>query len=393
MNSAGFEENALGRFRPPALAVGALGLAACLVAGLASDRGPTLHSYLFAFVFWTGVALGGMAILMLHHMVGGTWGFALRRPLEAAARNIRWMALFAIPLGFFYFPYLHGLASDGVDGQPLAPFKRAYLNPEFFAARTVFYFAAWVMLAAFLEKWSAEQDRTGSPECIRRLQHLSGPGLVIYGLTVTYASVDWIMSLEPTWFSTIYGFLIMVTQALAAMAVVTVTVALVRDRKPLPKLLSPGLFNDFGNLLFTFTMLWAYLSFSQYLIIWSGNMPDETQWYRSRASGGWAAVAVLLIVFHFAVPFVLLLMRLIKRNARVLAAVAAGLIVMSAVDIYWLTVPAFASDRSGPSFHWTDAAAWFGIGGVWLWGFIGSLNRQPLVPLHDPRLEGVVLND
>src|SRR5437762_3538213 len=388
MNSTGLLENALGRFRQPALVVGGLGLAACLLAGLTSDRASALHSYLFAFVFWTGVGLGGMAILMLHHMVGGTWGFALRRPLEAAARNIRWMALFAIPLGVFYFPYLDRLMSEGADGQALAPFKRVYLNPTFFAARTVVYLAAWVALAAFREKWSAEQDRTGSPECIRRLQHLSGPGLVIYGLTVTYASVDWIMSLEPTWFSTIYGMIIMVTQALAAMAVVTVTVALLHDRKPLTKILSPLLFNDFGNLLFTFTMLWAYLSFSQYLIIWSGNLPDETQWYRSRASGGWAWVAVLLIVFHFAVPFVLLLMRFIKRRARVLAAVAAGLMVMSAVDIYWLTVPAFASDRSGPSFHWTDGAAWLGIGGVWLWGFITYLNRQPLVPLHDPRFRG-----
>ncbi|PYV30864.1 MAG: hypothetical protein DMG22_19030 [Acidobacteria bacterium] len=180
----------LDRYRRAALAVGAVALAACLVAGLVWDRDPALHSYLYAFVFWTGVGLGGMAILMLHHMVGGTWGFALRRPLEAAARNNRWMAVLAIPLGYFYFPYLDRLASDGVDGQPLSAFKRAYLNPTFFGARTVVYFAAWVALAAFLEKWSAEQDRTGSPECIRRLQHLSGPGLVVYGLTVTYASVD-----------------------------------------------------------------------------------------------------------------------------------------------------------------------------------------------------------
>ncbi len=383
----------LDSYRRAALAVGALALAACLVAGLASDRGPALHSYLFAFVFWTGVGLGGMAILMLHHMVGGIWGFALRRPLEAAARNNRWMAVLAIPLGFFYFPYLGRLASEGVDGQPLSPFKRAYLNPTFFGARTVVYFAAWVALAAFLEKWSAEQDRTGSPDCIRRLQHLSGPGLVIYGLTVTYASVDWIMSLEPTWFSTIYGMIIMVTQALAAMAVVTVTVALLHRQKLLSKILSSRLFNDFGNLLFTFTMLWAYLSFSQYLIIWAGNLRDETQWYRSRAGGGWALMAVLLMVFHFAVPFLLLLNRFVKRSVPVLASIAVGLVVMSAIDIYWLTVPAFDSDRSGPNFHWTDFAAWIGIGGLWVWSFMTNLEARSLVPLRDARLEGVVLNE
>jgi hypothetical protein len=382
----------LDRYRQGALVVGGAALAACL-AGLRWDRGPALHSYLFAFVFWTGVGLGCMAILMLHHMVGGTWGFALRRPLEAAARNNRWMAVLAIPLGMLYFPYLYRLASDGVDGRPLSPFKHAYLNPTFFGARTVVYFAAWVALAAFLEKWSAEQDRTGSPECIRRLQHLSGPGLVVYGLTVTYASVDWIMSLEPTWFSTIYGLLVMVTQALAAMAVVTVTVALLRGQKLLSKILSPPLFNDFGNLLFTFTMLWAYLSFSQYLIIWSGNLPEETQWYRSRAGGGWAAVAVLLMVFHFAVPFLLLLNRFVKRSVPVLAAIAVGLVMMSAIDIYWLTVPAFASDRSGPTFHWTDPAAWVGIGGLWVWSFMTNLKGRPLVPLHDPRLEGVVFDE
>jgi len=382
MNSDNSLPTEFGRYQQRALIGGGIILALCVAGGL-KNWTQFLHSYLTAFVFWTGVGLGCMAILMLHHMVGGTWGFALRRLLESGTKTIFLMAALVIPI-LLYLPRLYEWANAGKLADSLPPFKRFYLNVPFFLGRTVVYFIVWLALAYFLNKWSMEQDQTGEPGVLRRLQNLSGPGLLAYGLTVTYASVDWVMSLEPQWFSTIYGMIFMVTQALAATALVTVVVTLVADRKPLSGIVTPLLFNDFGNLLLTFTMLWAYLSFSQFLIIWSGNLQDEIPWYASRATGGWAWVALTLIVFHFAIPFLLLLMRFIKRRRQVLAAVAMGLIIMSVVDIFWLTVPAY--EPKGPEFHLLDWGIIVGIGGLWLGVFLSQLKSKPLVPLRDPRL-------
>jgi hypothetical protein len=387
MNTVETLQPGIARLQKTALVVGAAALVLCVAAGL---RSPTqfFRSYLLAFVFWIGLPLGCSAILMLHHMVGGTWGFPLRRLLESGTKTLWLMALLILPI-LFRLPALYSWADPSkVKVNPVLQYKQPYLNVPFFVARTVVYFAAWMALAYFLNKWSSQQDETGEPGLTRRLQSLSGPGLLIYGLTVTFASVDWVMSLEASWFSTIYGMIFMVTQALAAMALVTLTVILLSKQEPLAGLISPRVLNDYGNLLLTFTMLWAYLSFSQYLIIWAGNLRDEIPWYLSRAQGGWAWVALGLIVFHFAVPFLLLLSRFVKRRAQILGWVAAGLVVMSVVDIFWLTVPAF--ERAGPEFHMTDWLAMVGVGGLWVWQFAAQLKGRPLLPLHDPRLREIM---
>jgi hypothetical protein len=387
MNTVETLQPGIARLQKTALVVGAAALVLCVAAGL---RSPTqfFRSYLLAFVFWIGLPLGCSAILMLHHMVGGTWGFPLRRLLESGTKTLWLMALLILPI-LFRLPALYSWADPSkVKVNPVLQYKQPYLNVPFFVARTVVYFAAWMALAYFLNKWSSQQDETGEPGLTRRLQSLSGPGLLIYGLTVTFASVDWVMSLEASWFSTIYGMIFMVTQALAAMALVTLAVILLAKQEPLAGLISPRVLNDYGNLLLTFTMLWAYLSFSQYLIIWAGNLRDEIPWYLSRAQGGWAWVALGLIVFHFAVPFLLLLSRFVKRRAQILGWVAAGLVVMSVVDIFWLTVPAF--ERAGPEFHMTDWLAMVGVGGLWVWQFAAQLKGRPLLPLHDPRLREIM---
>jgi hypothetical protein len=386
MNSTESLQSALDRFQKGSLAVGLAALALC-VAGAFHSPTQFFRSYLLAFVFWVGVALGCSAILMLHHMVGGRWGFPLRRCLESGTRTFYLMAVLAVPL-LFGLRRLYSWAEPAkVKLDPALQYKSAYLNVPFFVSRTVIYFIIWVALAYFLNKWSLEQDETAKPDLTKRLQRLSGPGMVIYGLTVTFASVDWVMSLEPRWFSTIYGMIFMVTQALAAMSIVTVAVILLSTHNPFANLLSQRVLNDCGNLLLTFTMLWAYLSFSQFLIIWSGNLQDEIPWYVSRASGGWARVAMALIVFHFAVPFVLLLSRFVTRRRLWLGVVAGIQIVMSVMDIFWLTVPAY--ERAGPQFHWMDWLAILGIGGVWLSRFTASLKSRPLLPLHDPRMEAI----
>jgi hypothetical protein len=258
----------------------------------------------------------------------------------------------------------------------------------FFLVRAAIYFAAWNLLSFFLNRWSAEQDTTAAPAVANRMEALSGPGLIVYGMTATFASIDWVMSLEPRWFSTIYGMMFMVSQALAAMAFVIIVARLLADEPPLSAAISPAQFHDLGNLLFAFTMLWAYLSFSQFLLIWAGNLQSEIPWYTSRATGGWTGVAILLIVFHFAVPFLLLLSRTVKRRMRVLAFVAGGLLFMSLVDLFWILTPAFHPE--GPRPHWMDLAAPIGVGGIWMAAFLSQLKSRPLVPLHDPEYETAV---
>ncbi len=387
MNSVESLQPQLDRLRQRSLLLGGIALALCALGAL---RNPTqfFRSYLLGYVFWIGIALGCAAIVMLHHMVGGAWGFVIRRLLESGTRTLLWMALLFVPL-LLGLSHLYSWARPGaVAGDRILQYKSPYLNPPFFLVRTVVYFAAWIGLAHFLNKWSFEQDRTAEPALTGRLQALSGPGLIIYGLTVTFASVDWVMSLEPHWFSTIYGMMFMVAQALAALAFVIVVAMLLSDHKPLSDVISASHFHDLGNLLLAFVMLWAYLSFSQYLIIWSGNLQDEVPWYVSRSTGGWAWLAVFLIVFHFAVPFLLLLSRDIKRRMWVLAMVAAALIFMSWVDLFWLVVPAF--EPAGPRVHWMDLVAPIGIGGIWIAGFISQLQGKALLPLHDPRFEGAL---
>ena len=374
------------RLGKAALMVGVAALLVCVAAGWGNPA-QFLHSYLFAFLFWIALPLGSTALLMLHHMVGGRWGFALQRVLEAGAKTMVLMAVLFLPI-LFRLPVLYRWADPNlVKADPLLQYKHPYLNTPFFITRTAIYFGAWILMTYLLTEWSRRQDETGDPSLVHRMQSLSAPGLAIYGLTATFASVDWVMSLEPHWYSTIYGMIFMVTEALAAMSLVTLTVILLSRQKPLAGVLTTQNVHDYGNLLLTFTMLWAYLSFSQFLIIWAGNLREEIPWYMTRARGGWAAVAVALIIFHFAMPFLLLLSRFVKRRAEVLRWLAAWLLLISVVDVFWLTVPAF--EPAGPEFHLTDLLAILGIGGLWVWRFAGRLNARPLLPLHDPRFKEV----
>jgi hypothetical protein len=373
------------RVQQRALVIGGVALLLCAV-GYFLNSSQLLRSYLVGFLLWLAITLGCGAILMLHHLVGGNWGFAIRRVLESGARTVPLMALLFVPL-LSNLPRLYTWARpQAMAALGLPAFKHFYLQTPFFVGRAVTYFVAWILLAYFLNKWSLEQDRTGDPGIVNRLQYLSGPGLLVYGFMVTYAAVDWVMSLEPDFFSTIFGMIFMVLPALGAMSFAVVSAMLLAKRKPLSDVLTPFHFNDYGNLLLTFVMLWAYLAFDQFLIIWAGNLQDEIPWYTSRATGGWAWVAVLLILFGFAVPFVLLLSRDVKRRMQFLAGVALALIIMEWVAFYWIVMPSFYP--KGPQPSWTDLAAPIGIGGVWIAMFVSRLKANPLLPLRDPRFEG-----
>ena len=384
MNTAETSIPGVDRLGKTGLVVGVAALVLLAALGLHNPV-QLFRSYLFAFVFWVGLPLGCTAILMIHNMIGGTWGFPLRRPLESGTKTMTLMAVVVLPI-LFRLPLLYSWAVPGqVAADPLLQYKHAYLNVPFFVARTVIYFAIWILITSLLNKWTRQQDETGEPGLTHRLKMVSAPGLLIFGLTVTFASIDWVMSLEPHWTSTIYGLIFIVSELVAAMSVMTVTVIRLSREKSLAGMVTPKLLNDYGNLLLVFTMLWAYLSFSQFLIIWGGNLRDEVPWYMSRARGGWIGVAIVLILFHFAVPFLLLLTRFVKRRAELLGLVAAGLLVMSLVDIFWLLTPAFNHDR--PVFHPTDLLAILGIGGLWLWRYTAQLQGRPLLPVNDPRLK------
>lgn len=379
-------EGRIDRARAIALLAGGAAIALAAVTA-ASDATQFFRSYLLAYLYWVSIALGCLGIVMLHHLVGGGWGLMIRRLLESATRTL-------LPLAALFVPLLFGLSRlylwaqpASVAADPVLIKKQSYLNPQFFTVRAAIYFGVWILLAFLLNRWSAEQDRTGSPATQKRLSAMSGPGMIVYGLTISLAAIDWILSLEPHWFSTVYGMLFMVVQALTAMSFIIIVVMLLSGDEPLRSLASPGKFHDLGNLLFTFVMLWAYLSFAQFLIVWSGNLREEIPWYVARTTGGWEAVALLLVFFHFTVPFFVLLMRPVKRNPKALAAVALLMMVMSVVDLFWLVVPGFG--LPSPRVHWMDLLAFVGIGGVWIGLFLSQLKKLPLVPLHDPRFQGV----
>jgi hypothetical protein len=381
-NRSGANADMLRRIQLPALAVGGAGLAACAL-GAFLDPGTFFPSYLFGYLFWLGIALGSLAIVMLYHLVGGAWGFPIRRLLESAALTLPLLALLFVPLLFGLSELYAWARPAAVAADPLLQHKQPYLNPPFFIVRAAIYFGLWIGLASFLSRWSLQQDATDDPALGQRLRYLSRFGLVAYMLTVTFASIDWVMSIEPDWYSTIYGLIYVAGQGLAGFSVAIMSAALLKDRQPLAGVITPDTFGDLGGLLMTFVMFWAYVALSQFLLIWSGNLPEEVIWYEHRIHGGWNWIILFVIAFQFAGPFLLLLARQVKRTAWSLAALALAILLVHLADLFWLVVPPFR--QTGIRIHWLDAAAPIGIGGIWLAAFAWLLGRRPLLPLHDPR--------
>jgi hypothetical protein len=370
-----------------------VGLVAILVSliGLFMDPAHFWQSYLFAYVFWAGLALGCLGIFFLHNVVGGNWGVAIRRLVESGLQTLPLVLLFAIPL-FFALGSIYKWTDAGYRAEHFAVgHKAAYLNPTFFIIRTLLYFVIWFFTGFLILRMANEHDRTGDPALFKRIKARSAPALLVFVLTTTYAFIDWIMSLEPDWYSTIYAWMFTVGEVLLTFSFLVAVLVLLSKREPFASFLTRQHYHDIGNLMLAFTMLWAYMSFSQLLIIWAGNIKDEIPWYVSRAFGSWGALAAILIVLHFAVPFLLLLQRMVKRNLRRLRLVTMLMMVLSALDVYWLVMPAFYP--KGIQFAITDVLAFFGIGGLWLALFFWQYGRMPVLPLHDPRFEGALAHE
>jgi hypothetical protein len=342
------------------------------------------EAYLVAWVFWVGVALGSLALLMVHHLSGGAWGLVIRRVLEAATRTLPVMAVLFIPIVLGMHHLYHWTDAAAAASDPMIRDKAAYLNTPFFLVRQVLYFAIWIAMATLLSKWSAEQDRTGDPALADKMAKLSGGGLVVFFLTVTFAAVDWTMSINPHWFSTMWGFMYIVGHGLSALAFsIAVLVMLSKDR-PLDAVINPSHLHDLGKLLFAFIMLWAYLSFSQFLIIYSANTAEEIPHYWVRAQNGWQWVGWALVALHFVLPYVLLLSRDIKRDWRRVSVIAVWVVGIRLVDYYWHVAPEFHTD--GLSVSLIDIALPIALGGVFVMLFAAQLKGRPLLPLHDEGL-------
>jgi len=375
------------RFQQLALIVGAV-FTVLFAIGFFMDREQFFHSYLFAFSFWAGISVGSLALLMLQHLTGGGWGLVIRRVLEAATRTLPLMLILFVPIVLGarrIYSWTNGWV---LAEHPVLSEKAKYLNLSFFTLRAAVYFAIWLALAFFLNRWSLMQDKTADRQFTKRMQLLSGPGMVLFVFTVTFASIDWFMSLDPEWSSTIYGFVFVASWALSALAFVIAVMAALAKHEPMNNLVGQSHFHDLGKLLLALVMLWTYFAFSQFLIIWSGNLPEEISWYLSRTRGTWGVIALAVVILHFAFPFLFLLSRSFKRNAGKLVIVAVLILVMRLVDLFWTLAPSFADGQ----FHlnWMDLIAPIGMGGLWLATFAWALRQRPLIPINDPLYETVL---
>jgi hypothetical protein len=382
--TAGEDIPELATYQRQFLLAGAAGAVVSLV-GYFVNPTQFFQSYLMAYMFVLGLSLGSLALGMVHQLSGGAWGVVIRRQMGAASRVLPVLTALFLPIAFGMSHLYEWTHADIVNADPVLAGKRLYLNTPFFLIRAAIYFAGWNGVSYLLNKWGLEQDQAGDPRYARRMQMLSGGGLLVYGLFITFASFDWLMSLEPHWFSTIYGVLIMGGQGLSALAFLITALVWLARRPPLNDIVVPSHFHDLANLMLAFVMLWAYFSFSQYLIIWSGNLPEEIAWYLHRLQTGWRFVAVALVIFHFSVPFLLLLSRAVKRAPGILVKVALGILVARLIDLFWLIAPEF--HRHGISVSWMDIVLPLTLISIWVGCFLWQLRGRALLPVYDPQFE------
>jgi hypothetical protein len=358
------------------------------------------RGYLLGFMCWLGVALGSMAILMIRHLTGGGWGMVIRRILGAAMRTLPLLAILFIPIiigvaQHRIYPWAMPLDSvrDPYIKEHLEKhgfIKDAYLNFSGFLIRAIIYFAIWNILSFLLSMWSRQTDRPGAPDNTQKFKAVAGPGLILYGFTISFAAIDWVMSLDPSWISTIFGLIILIGEVLSAMCFAVVVERILFNYKPMSEMLKPEFVHDHGKWMLTFIMVWAYFSFSQWLIIWAGNLPNEITFYTKRLSFGWGKIGLFLVVFHFAVPFVILLSRPFKRNIRKLVWLAIWLILMRWLDLLWIIEPNFSK---GLAVTIADLVVPIAIGSIWFAYFFRNLNALPLLPAYDPSAGEVLEED
>jgi hypothetical protein len=360
-----------------------VGLAAAAVSAISAIFAPAefFRAYLPPYFFFQGLALGSLALVMIYHLTGGAWGLLVRRIVEAQMKTLPLMVLLFLPIALG-LGYVYPWANAGTAAaEAHKTVREIYLDPRFFYWRAVGYFAVWLVLTHLLSRWSRRQDEEGEVRIAWKCYKLSGPGLVVFGVLLHFAAVDWIMSLDPKFTSTIFGPLVFSGQALASLAVAVFVFGQVMDRAEIARLDSTGARNDLGSLLFTLLVLWGYMVWFQFMLVWIADMPKGAGWYVARSAGGWSWMAWFLLVFHFAVPFLLLLMRAVKRTPVLLSGVALLIAATQLVFLYYQIMPAFGAGGIGQL--WMDLVTPVAIGGIWSANFLWLLKRMPLVPVYD----------
>lgn len=393
----------LNGWRNIALGIGGIFSAIILIIAVVfpEQREQALRAWLLGFIFWGGIGIGGLGILILQHLTGGAWGIVIRRTAEACSRTLPIIALLFVPIAVgvlthSIYEWTH-IPDDKVVRWRAAS---GYLTPLWFVIRAAMYFGLWMIMSRYLTGWSLKQDQANDFDSALKaandMSKFSGPTMVFYVLVVSFAAIDWVMTLDPHWFSTIWGLLFVAGWGLSCFCFAVALLALLADKAPMNRILGNKHFHDIGKLMLALVMVWAYFNFSQFLIIWSGNLPEETKWYLTRMEGVWGAIGILLIVFHFAFPFLVLLNRDLKRNAKWLAVTAIFILALRLLDMFYMIGP---SPRIGmgeksvdfmTNFSWMYLVAPIGVGGIWLWFFFTKLMERPLVPINDPYLESAI---
>ena len=394
----------LGSLQTLALGAGVIGLIILALSPLfGSSIQSALRAYLIGFCYWAGISIGCLGLLLLQHLTGGSWGLVIRRALEAAAKVLPLVGLLFIPLvigATQMYEWAHYEAEGHIGSKldEVLDWKAPYLNIFWWTFRAILYFVLLSGFAYTLSNWSKKQDETGDWKISNSMNMFSAPAFIAFFLIVTFASVDWVMSLDPHWFSTMFGLMFAIGWALSAMAFVIALMAWMVGRAPMNHVLTSAHFHDLGKIMLAMVMVWAYFNFSQFLIIYAANIPEETPWYLKRMQGGWGIIGLVLILFHFAFPFLLLLSQDLKKRANNLAAIAVFVLIMRLVDLFYLIAPnpvvgaPHGEDHGGieiASVLWS-LVAWIGIGGIWLFAFIYLFKQRPVMPVNDPFFENAL---
>lgn len=365
--------------------IAGIALLAASFAGYFMDGPQFFHSYLLGYLFWLSVALGGLFFTLATHLFGAEWSIVLRRITEATMYTIPVLAILFIPILFGMHDIFHWTHEEVVKQDAILNAKSGYLNFNFFVIRALIYFTIWFLLSRVLYKLSLKQDKEPSDALILKINKISAPGMILFALSITFASFDWIMSLEPHWFSTIFGVFYFGGSFLAILCFIILMAFYLRSQGYLVNEISVEHYHDLGKLIFAFLVFWGYIGFSQYFLIWYANIPEETVWYDMRWENGWSLITLMLVFGHFLVPFMALTFRATKRNFALLKIISVWVLVMHALDMYWLTAPTFAHGH-GPHLSWMDVTILLGIGGIFVWNVWNNISSNPLIPVSDRRL-------
>jgi hypothetical protein len=393
----------------------AIGLVSSVIAiGLAvADRSidHVLRAWLLGLMLTFGFAVGGLALLMVQYVTGGKWGLLLRRPLEAMSSTLPlifayWLVI-AFSLKRLYLWASPAMVDDGVKRGLISSeqlesiehairFKQPMLNPAAFAWVSLLCFAIWGFYTWRLNSLGLQRDAdspASTPEWIKRLENISGPGIVVYAITMSAAAIYWVMSLDPTWYSSVYGLLFLVGQGYQVLALGIIVAVALSEGEPFRTILRTTEQHDLGKFTFAFVMLNIYLAFSQFLIIWSGNLPEEIPWYLDRFQGGWGVIITLDFLFHWLIPFTLLLSRDLKRNKKRLVRVCQWMIFAKAFDLFWLIEPNFKDAARNLHFSWgilEYVAVPVAMTAFWFAYYCTRLKARPLVQTNDPHVAEIL---